>query len=167
MENLLILGAGGYGRTIKETAEAMGIYGEIAFLDDNAPAALAPCAAYADYRTKYTCAYPAFGDNTLRAAWLARLAAAGFTVPAILHPRAWVSPSAVVEQGAVVLANAAVGCGARLGKGCILNLGALVDHDCTIGACAHLAPGVIVKAGNTVADGVKLESGTVLLRAGQ
>lgn len=34
MENLIILGAGGYGRTAAETARAMGVFGRVAFLDD-------------------------------------------------------------------------------------------------------------------------------------
>ena len=37
-------------------------------------------------------------------------------------------------------------------------------HDCVVGACAHLAPGAIVKAGNTVPAQMKIESGTVLER---
>jgi len=34
-KNLLILGAGGHGRVVKETAEAMGLFNSIDFLDDN------------------------------------------------------------------------------------------------------------------------------------
>ena len=35
-QNLLILGAGVYGRVAKEIAESMGVFGKIAFIDDNA-----------------------------------------------------------------------------------------------------------------------------------
>ena len=42
MKRLLILGSGQYGTVAKETAEAMGIFDEIAFLDDNSKAAVAP-----------------------------------------------------------------------------------------------------------------------------
>ena len=45
-----------------------------------------------------------------------------------------------------------------------MNMGAIADHDCVVGACAHLAPGAIVKAGNTVPAQMKIESGTVLER---
>ena len=34
-KNLLILGAGGHGRVVKETAEAMEVFEKIDFLDDN------------------------------------------------------------------------------------------------------------------------------------
>ena len=49
-------------------------------------------------------------------------------------------------------------------QGAIVNMGAIADHDCVVGACAHLAPGAIVKAGNTVPAQMKIESGTVLER---
>ena len=135
-------------------------------MDDTAPGALRPCAGYAEraLQEQYAFAYPAFGDNALRRRWLQTLRAASYRVPALVHPRAWVSPSARVAEGAVVLALAGVGAGSTVEEGAIVNLGALIDHDCVIGACAHVAPGVVVKAGNRVAPGAKLESGTVLLR---
>jgi len=169
MDGLLILGAGGFGRTVCEAARAMGAFGETAFLDDAAPAALGPLARYADaaLRARFAFAYPAFGDNALRGEWLARLEAAGYRLPVLVHPRAWVSETAAVEPGAAVLALAGVGCGSTVRRGAIVNLGALVDHDCVVGVCAHLAPGVVVKAANRVPDFAKLESGTVLLRAQQ
>ena len=48
MENLIILGAGGYGRTAAETARAMGVFGRVAFLDDGCTGTdvLGPCTDY-------------------------------------------------------------------------------------------------------------------------
>ena len=89
---------------------------------------------------------------------------AGYSLPALVHPRAYVSPTADIRPGAVVLALAAVGACAVVEQGAIVNMGAIADHDCVIGACAHLAPGAIVKAGNTVPAQMKIESGTVLER---
>jgi len=40
-----------------------------------------------------------------------------------------------------VLALAAVGACAVVEQGAIVNMGAIADHDCVVGACAHLAPG--------------------------
>lgn len=39
-KNLLILGASGHGRVVKETAEAMNVFDEIGFLDDNSEMAI-------------------------------------------------------------------------------------------------------------------------------
>ena len=166
MDNLLILGAGGYGRTVEEAARAMGRFGRVAFLDDGqtGEGILGPCADYARFLAEFRFAYPAFGANGLRAEWLGRLEEAGYTLPVLTHPRAFVSPSARLAPGAAVLALAAVGTRAEIARGAIVNLGAIADHDCVIGVCAHLAPGAIVKAGNTVPACMKVESGRVIER---
>lgn len=166
MENLIILGAGGYGRTVAETARALGVFGRVAFLDDGRTGEniLGVCADYTRFTAEFRWAYPAFGANALRAAWLEKLAAAGYGLPALVHPRAYVSPSADIRPGAVVLALAAVGAGAVVERGAVVNMGAIADHDCVVGACAHLAPGAVIKAGNTVPAQMKIESGTVLER---
>ena len=49
MDRLLILGAGGYGKTVAEAAEQSGAFGEIAFLDDAAPGVLVKCEEYAAF----------------------------------------------------------------------------------------------------------------------
>lgn len=166
MDDLLILGAGGYGRTVEETARAMGCFGRVAFLDDGQTGAdiLGPCAEYARFLAEFRFAYPAFGANGLRAEWLDRLERAGYALPTLTHPRAFVSPSARLAPGSAVLALAAVGTRAEVARGAIVNLGAIVDHDCVVGACAHLAPGAIVKAGNAVPARRKVESGCVIER---
>ncbi len=166
MDDLLILGAGGYGHTVAEAARAMGRFGRTVFLDDGQTGSeiLGPCADYARLFGEFRFAYPAFGANTLRAEWLERLERAGYTLPVLVHPRAYVSPSAALSPGAVVLALAAVGARASVARGAIVNMGAIADHDCVIGACAHLAPGAIVKAGGSVPAQVKVESGRVAER---
>lgn len=166
MAKLLILGAGGYGRTV---ADAMGgRFEAVAFLDDRpGPGVLGPCGDYLLYAKDYEYAYPAFGGNDLRGAWLGKLEAAGFRLPRLIHPTAWVSPSALVEPGAAVLPLACVGAGSVVRRGAIVNCGAILDHDCTLGFCAHLAPGAIVKAGNRVAAMAKVEAGAVVLRPEQ
>ena len=50
-----------------------------------------------------------------------------------------------------------------LETGCIINIGALVDHDCVIGQGSHLAPGAIVKAENRIPACTKIESGVVIV----
>ncbi len=169
MNDLLILGAGGYGRTAAETAQELGIFGRIAFLDDNAEEKeiLGKCASYETYKKDFLFAYPAFGANAVRAQWIKKLRQAGFIVPVLVHPRAYVSPSAKLGCGVVVLAQAAVGTNTVLEPGVIVNLGAIADHDCVLGECVHLAPGAVVKAGNRIPAQQKIESGTVIERGAQ
>ncbi len=165
MKRLIILGAGGFSRTVADLAAQLGTYDKIAFLDDlkTGPDILGKCSEFIQYLEKDTEFYPAFGNNTNRLQWIERILSAGGTVPTLIHPRAYVSPTAVLGIGTVVLAMAVVNTGVIAEKGCILNIGALVDHDCILEAGIHLCPGVIVKAENRIPAGKKIESGEVIL----
>ncbi len=165
MKRLVILGAGGYGRTVADTARQMGRYDEILFLDDRqtGPEIGGTCEMFLQFLGSGTECYPAFGNNEVRLAWLDRLEAAGACIPTLIHPRAYVSPQASLGKGTVVLPMAAVNAGVKAGRGCIFNLGALIDHDCVMEDGVHLCPGVIVKAENRIPCGRKIESGEVIL----
>lgn len=165
MNRLILLGAGGYGRTIADVARQLGTYDTIAFLDDakTGENILGVCEDYQTYADGNTGIYPAFGCNEVRIRWIARLKEAGIPVPSFLHPRAYVSPEAVIGEGTAVLPLAVVNAGVTVGTGCIINIGALVDHDTVIGDGVHLCPGVVVKAENRIAPMSRLESGTVIL----
>ena len=48
--NLLILGAGGHGRVVKETALVTGSFSKVDFLDDHSDSAIGKCEDYIRYR---------------------------------------------------------------------------------------------------------------------
>ena len=164
MKSLLILGAGGYGRTVADVAAQLGEYDRIAFLDNlqTGEHILGKCDDYRRFLEEYEELYPAFGNNELRVRWLNRFLSEGIAVPTLVHPRAYVSPEAKLESGVVILPMAVVNTGARVKYGCIVNIGALVDHDCVLEEGVHLAPGAIVKAENRIPAGSKIDSGTVI-----
>ncbi|MBP3684212.1 MAG: hypothetical protein J6J12_04530 [Oscillospiraceae bacterium] len=161
---LLILGNGGYGKTVADVAKQLGCFEKIAFLDDTKSGGgiLGNCDEYAMFCDEDTAVYPAFGNNTIRMEWLEVLMEEGIKVPTLVHPSAYVSPTAVVAAGSVVLPKAVVNTGVTVGMGCIINIGALIDHDSVIENGVHLAPGAIVKAENRIAAGSKIESGEVI-----
>jgi len=164
MKKLLILGAGGYGQTIYDMAQQLGCYEKIGFLDDgrNGANILGGCSEYALFADENTHIYPAFGNNELRIQWLTLLEEERISVPTLVHPSAYVSPTATVCAGTVVLPKAVVNTGLTVGMGCIINIGALIDHDSVIENGVHLAPGAIVKAENRIAALSKIDSGTVI-----
>ena len=163
MKKLLILGAGGYGRTVADVAAQLG-YDHIRFLDDSrtGPDILGTCAEYEKFLDRNTELYPAFGHNWNRMKWLNLFMEKGVSVPTLVHPRAYVSPTATIGAGSVVLPMAVVNTGVTVQEGCIINIGALIDHDSVIEAGCHLAPGAIVKAENRIRTGRKIESDIVI-----
>jgi sugar O-acyltransferase (sialic acid O-acetyltransferase NeuD family) len=86
----------------------------------------------------------AVGDNALREKLGAKVRRLGFLLPAIVHPEAFVSPSARIEEGAVVMARAVVGTGTIVRALAVVNTGAVIDHDGDIGVAAHVAPGCAI-----------------------
>ena len=162
---LLIIGAGGYGKTVADVAKQLGCFEKIAFLDDgkSGNGVLGRCEEYRMFCDESTEVYPAFGNNEIRMDWLERLHYEDIPIPTLVHPSAYVSPEAVLEAGTVVLPKAVVNTGCVVEFGCIINIGVLIDHDCVIEEGAHLCPGVIVKAENRIPAGIRLESGAVVL----
>ena len=154
MSGLLLLGAGGHARVVAETALATGSFTHIGFLDDRFSVSsqlpdqlgwpsLGPfdAALTPTLRQRFSYALLAFGNADLRLQWLPRLVAANYNLPVLIHPTAFVSPSAQVGPGSVVLAQAAVQTNAVIGSCSIINTGCSVDHDAQLGSGVHICPG--------------------------
>ncbi len=104
----------------------------------------------------------AVGDNAARLACLARLA--DVDAPALVHPTAARSPSAVVGRGAVVFANAVVNAAAAIGSAVIVNSGAVVEHDCDVGDGAHVSPGAVLSGGVRVGARTWIGAGATVIQ---
>lgn len=159
--NLLIIGAGGHGKVVKEIAEAIG-YKNIAFLDDNSPEAIGKVANSRFFLDTYQEAFVGIGNNKFRAEILMRLGQEGFTIPVLIHTTAYISKSAVIEKGTVVEPKAIVNANSKVGMGCIISVGSIIDHDVVLEDCVHVNAGAICKAGSFVVKETKLEAGQVV-----
>jgi sugar O-acyltransferase (sialic acid O-acetyltransferase NeuD family) len=102
-------------------------------------------------------------DSAPRQRVFARLRAAGFELPPIVHRTASVSPWARVGMGAQILALAVVNADADVGDGAIVNTGAIVEHDCRLGDHAHIAPGAKLAGLVTVGKGAHIGIGAVVI----
>lgn len=167
LRTLLVLGAGGHGKSVAEAALLSGEWQRVCFLDDRWPQLEAVCGidvigdldSLLEPGLSVAGGIAAVGNNSLRKAWVERIKAAGIEVVSIVHPRAWISPSAHIGQGVAVLAMAVIGTDARLGRGAIVNAGAVVDHDVCIGDFAHLGVGVNLAGGVQVGASAWLQAG--------
>lgn len=160
MENLLIIGAGGHGKVVKETAKALNLFCKIDFLDDKPGLAIGSIDEYEKYSNDYKYAFVALGNLNNRYQ-LVRLLANCYIIPTIIHPTAYVSPSANLGAGCYVGARAVINANSVLKDGCIIGIGALVDHDCEIGEYSYVNAGAIVKASCKVDSFKKIDAGVV------
>lgn len=163
MGGLLILGAGGMGRMMQETALQLG-YEDIAFLDDakKEKDVIGKCCDYENFLQKYDAAIAAFGDNNMRLFWTEKLMEAGYQVPTLIHPTAVVSPNATVGRGCFILQRAVVNRDTVMEHAVLINSGAVVDHDAYLSSGVHIGLGSVVKAYCTISSGTRTEAGEVI-----
>lgn len=179
---LIIIGAGGHGQVVRETAIALKKYltkdgnENILFLDDRYSKVVneeqrygtinykivGVCDDYQKYINQDTEFYPAFGDNKRRLEWEEKISQAGGKLATIIHPTAYIAKSVIIKSGTVVLPKAIINTGCTIGKACIINVGAIVDHGCVLDDGCHINSGAIVMAENNVPKYTKVDSREVI-----
>ena len=102
------------------------------------------------------------GNNGKRQSLQEELEQKDFRIATLVHPTAYVSPSAAIDTGTIIEPKAIVNTKSVIGKGCIISVGALGDHDTVIGDFAHVNAGAICKGGAKVEPGTKIEAGEVV-----
>jgi sugar O-acyltransferase (sialic acid O-acetyltransferase NeuD family) len=80
-----------------------------------------------------------------------------------IHPRAYVSATAVIGEGAQVMANATVGARVQAGSQVIINTAAVVDHECRLGEGVHIGPAATLAGMVAVEDFAFIGAGAVIL----
>lgn len=167
---ILVLGAGGHGKAVLDLLRAHGGW-RLAGVVDAAPRAAAVLGVPVRgdesrlpglRREGISAAHPAIGHNGQRLAAAARLAEAGFALPALVHPAALLGHGATLGEGTAVMARATIGPEARLGRLVLVNTGAIVEHDCVLEDGAHVAPGAVLTGGVRVGAGAMIGAGAVI-----
>lgn len=147
--SLLIVGAGGHGRVVADTALACEKFERIAFVDDRFKELgtildlpiIGPISGKTAFCGSYSDAIIAIGDNRRRLQLLNEFETAGFFIASIIHPTAYIGRDVAIGEGTVSFAYSVVNTGSCIGKGSIINTGATVDHDSQIGDGVHISPG--------------------------
>ena len=155
--NLLILGAGQYGQMAAEIAQEMGVFDRIAFLDD-APGANVegPLADLPKFAADYRYGFVAIGNPALRRKLTEQLLQNNMTPATLVHPTAYVSPSAKLEQGCCIEPNATVQTGATLKTATFIASGAVVRHNATVGEYCHVDCNAVVNSTANVPAGTHI-----------
>lgn len=156
MKRLLILGSGQYGTVAKETAEAMGIFDEIAFLDDNSKAAIGKIEDIDKF--EYDAAFIAIGNPEVREKLANRVGEKLFT---LIHPKAIVSPSAEFGKGCMIEAGAVISSHAEIGTATIVMSNVVVGHDAKVGSYCQLKYNSSVCERNSIPNKTKVDCNTV------
>jgi len=162
MTGLILIGAGGHGKVVADTAEACG-YQDIVFVDQRWPEQQNngrwPIVATVD-QIPDGLRFCSIGNNAIRARIIeGQKLDAG---PVLIHPSAVISPSAQIGAGTLVVAGAIVNADTRIGVGVILNTGCSVDHDNIIEDFVHISPGAHLAGGVKIGTGSWIGIGAVI-----
>jgi sugar O-acyltransferase (sialic acid O-acetyltransferase NeuD family) len=171
---IVVYGGGGHGKSLVELLRALGCYRLVGIIDDGIakgetilglPVLGGGEALVELYPRGVRLAANAvggIGDLAIRVKVFQRLTQAGFTCPAVVHPAAYVEPSALLSPGVQVFPHAYVGSEVHLGFGTIVNTGAIVSHDCRLGNYVNISPGAILAGGVEIGDGALVGMGATI-----
>lgn len=170
MPRLLVVGAGGHGRSVAEAAMLSGQYVLAGFVDDGIAvgspilhtSVLGSTADFKVYTALCDKVVVAIGSNVLRETLVTRLVELGFELATVIHPKAVVSPSAVIGHGCVIMAGAIVGTETQLGLGVVVNCGAVVDHHAKVGDFGHLGVSACMAGGSILGRNAWMQAGCAL-----
>jgi acetyltransferase EpsM len=167
---IIVYGGGGHGKALIDLIRILGTHPIAGIVDDGVAAGTVIMGALVlgggnileqlvdQGITLAVNAVGGIGNILSRTKVFDRLLQVGFTCPTLVHPTAFVEPSAMLAEGVQVMPNAYVGSEAQVGFGAIINTGAIVSHDCILGDHVNLSPGAIlageVNVGSTTLIGM-------------
>lgn len=179
--DLVIVGAGGFGREVMWLAQDIGDYNILGFIDDSQPVGtqisdlqviggVADCSKWKDADFVV-----AIGSPRTRRLIVNKLEAQGVqSFATLIHPSVIKSKSVFVNAGTMICAGTILTVDIVIGKHNIININCTVGHDCNFGDFCTIAPisaisgnvilGELVEVGTaaTIRQGAKLEKGSML-----
>ena len=172
----LIYGSRSFGLTVSSLIEDCG-YQVLGMLDDQSPGEKVVGTfedACRQFPRDSVAIALGIGYNDLAARWQAwqRIRCAGWSSPALVHPRAFVSRSAQLGEGTLVMAGAIVDRQVHIGEASVLWPGACVNDDVKVGANTFVSPNAtlcgearigahsFIGAGAVLADGAVVPEGS-------
>ena len=162
-KKILLLGTKGLAKMVIEALSGQSTNLEIALLDNYPEHShlfsypiIGKCDDLETFASEYTHAFICIADNDTRKRFMQKALEAGYEIPCIVHPRAYVSESALIGNGVFINALSIVQSDSKLGCGCILNSGSIVEHDNELGDYVTMAPNA------TTTGYVKIEENSFL-----
>ena len=163
MDKILLIGGGGHCKSVIDVVEAEGRF-QIAGIIDNPALRGLKVLGYEfigsdedleEMSKQYQYALVSVGhvkSPEIRVALYQQLKTHGFTLPAIISPRAYVAKSAFVDEGSIVMHDVLLNSSVEIGRNCIINTKALVEHDAKVGNHCHISTAATLNGSVVVED---------------
>lgn len=173
MHNLLILGAGGFGRDIYFLAkEASGYQTEYlikGFLDDNLDSlngyeGMPPIVGtISDYMPQaddlFVCA---MGDVETKKRCVETMLNKGGKFTTLIHPTASIAPDSKIGHGCIIMHRAIVGSDAVVGDFVLVQVSSIIAHDCRVGDFSRLDCFTVMVGGTILREEVTVHTSAII-----
>ena len=163
MKPLVIIGAGGHGKSVADVAKAQG-YKDISFLDDNVESSsvmgikVVGKLCDVDKYISNSDIFVAIGNCGVRSEITKKLLANGANIATLIHPSAIIGSCVEIGVGVVIMPGVVINNSTKICDGVIVNTSSSIDHDCYVGEYSHVSVGAhvagTVKLGSEVFLGV-------------
>jgi sugar O-acyltransferase (sialic acid O-acetyltransferase NeuD family) len=169
---LILIGGGGHCRSLIDVIEAQGVFSIAGILDSKERIGekvlgyeIIGCnddieRLYGEYEYCMI-AFGQIRSPDHRITMFERLKNAGYILPTIISPRAYVSQHAQLGAGTVIMHDALINANAIIGENCIINTKALIEHDAIIQNHCHISTGAIINGATIVQEGTFFGSNAV------
>lgn len=175
MKNLIIIGAGGFGREtawLVERINAVSLqWNLLGFVDDNANSlpdiidgyqVLGGCEKIAEYSDAFVIC--CIANTRVRKKIIEKVSAFGNKFATLIDPAAICSDKITVGEGTVICAGTAITVDIKIGRHCIVDVNSTVGHDAVLGDFVTLYPSVNVSGNTLLKEGVQCGTGSQILQ---
>lgn len=179
MRKVLIYGSKTFGQIVRNLTMQLGM-NFAGYIDDIATQGPDVAGCFDEIRTHYSPneyeIVNAIGYLHLEERWRIqqKIKESGYISPTLIHPTAYIDPSASIEEGAIIMAQAVVDYKAYVSTLAVIWPGVVINHEARIGfnvflspnvtvcGCARIGEHTFVGAGAVVVDHRQVEPGSFI-----
>jgi sugar O-acyltransferase (sialic acid O-acetyltransferase NeuD family) len=167
----LIIGAGGFGREVRELVALRHELQLVGFLADSAPDPTAPALGApllgpitSEHHRAVPCLVAVGYPRPKRAVVAAMERVGRVLAPPLLHPRAELGSDLRLDDGVIVTAGVVATTNVALGACATLHPGALLGHDVSCGPFSSVMPGAAIAGNVTLGEGAFVGTNASILQ---
>lgn len=168
MKNLIVIGAGGYAKSVLDSVDYMNFH-MVGYIDDIKPQGeihqgypiLGNTIDCVENPEQYVY-FVAIGNNAKRKVWFDKLKERQLSLINVIDKSALVSSAATIGEGCFIGKLAILNHGSSVGDNCVINTRALIEHGCCIKNHVNLSTNSTLNGDVVCKDGSFIGSGTVI-----
>jgi len=143
MKKLIIIGCGGHARSVTDVILFNDPSKEIIFFDKNTRngESILGFPVIKDYEVTNEEVFVAIGDNKIRNTICEKYFN---NLVSVVSKRAYLGKNTSIGKGVFVAHNAHIGVLSKIKDFSVINTNASIDHECTVGIAATIAPGAVL-----------------------